>query len=297
MKNVPRSAKKESTAAQLAGSSSKKRATSSSVFYSVARTDRSGATINDMLLALAYGHARNMTYGGACYVKPMTFNGPQRQAEKLELIRALGLQDVLIFACPENKTEIVDPNKYKSQRDTLFSTEFIDWLRSQVQYPAVPHGGAVVHIRRGDVDPCNKWKDRYLPSSYYLEVLKRHVPPGVPVTIFSESASFEPWDDFLRLDHKLQLDSDVAELWRAVLTAKYVVLSVSSFATLPAVLNANATVVYPPSWMAIPVSNWISVEESILARGRRSRKELAATRCHNYTSVRSGRSSWNESRR
>jgi hypothetical protein len=99
----------------------------------------------------------------------------------------------------------------------------------------------VVHIRRGDVVPC--WDIRYLPNSHYLTILKKF--PREAVTIFSESLSFEEWDDFSQ--YKLSLDTPIEVVWRAMMLADVLVMSKSSFSIVPAIFNRH-TVVYTPFW-------------------------------------------------
>jgi hypothetical protein len=221
---------------------------------------------------------------------------------------------VLLFACPKSnrRAQIVPSSRYKNQGVALLSNEFLEWLRSRARHPPssppLPGGGgdyAVVHIRRGDIDPCKQWKDRYLPSSYYVEVLDRYVPASIPVTVYSESASFEPWDDFALLmgqgtprNWTLRLDAEATEVWRAVAAAKFIVLSVSSFAYVPALLNSNANagggaVVYAPhEAKLIPLHWWVQADRPILARARERASDLATKRCGTYKSVRSGMSKW-----
>jgi hypothetical protein len=93
----------------------------------------------------------------------------------------------------------------------------------------------------------------------------------------------------------LRLDTDVAEVWEAVMAASHVVLSNSSFAYVPALLNAEATVIYPSEWPNVAMPNWRKVDASIQESVMRRREVLAAQRCRNYTSVRTGWSSYNES--
>jgi hypothetical protein len=281
-----------------------RRGTTNTVYYSVARTDRAGATIRDMVLALAYGYAHNQTYGGACYVNPMR-DAPSRQADKEALIRSVGLQDVLTFACPGSYDEgLLQQEDYAStkQRNMLVNPGFVNWLRSKVALPEISPGGgsssssgahggdAVVHVRRGDVDPCNEWADRYLPNSYYQEVLRKYVPRNARVSVFSESWSFEPWTDFPSPRHKVFLDTDLAEVWRAVMSAKYVVLSLSSFVYIPAILNPNATVLYAPTWQFVPMPNWTKVGIGIRRRSNANVKALAETKCATHESLLAGTS-------
>jgi hypothetical protein len=270
-------------------------------FYSVARTDRAGASLIDMVTALAYGYVNNSTYRGACYRTNMTVDAAKRQADKLALIRTIGLQDTLVYACPppSQMNLIVPRTRYYDNRYALVTSAFIRWLRSQTAaaVPKVAGGSAVVHVRRGDVDPCKQWKDRYLPNSYYQDVLQKYVPSGVPVTVFSESASFEPFSDFINYKATLRLDTGVAEVWEAVMAASHIVLSKSSFAYVPALLNAQATVIYPAEWPVVALSDWRKVDADIQESSLRRTKVLAKQRCRNYTSVRSGRSFYNASKR
>jgi hypothetical protein len=276
--------------------------TTNDVYYSVARTDRAGATIRDMVLALAYGYAHNQTYGGACYVNPMR-DAPSRQADKEALIRSVGLQDVLKFACPDSYDEgLLQQEDYAStkQRNMLVNPKFVTWLRSKVVVlpelsaggsSSSAHGGdAVVHVRRGDVDPCNEWADRYLPNAYYQEVLRKYVPRNARVSVFSESWSFEPWTDFPSPRHRVFLDTDLAEVWRAVMSAQYVVLSLSSFVYIPAILNPNATVLYAPTWQFVPMPNWTKVGIGIRRRSNAKVKALAETKCATHESLLAGTS-------
>jgi hypothetical protein len=149
---------------------------------------------------------------------------------------------------------------------------------------------AVVHVRRGDVDPCNEWTDRYLPNSYYLDVLRKYVPRRVPVSIYSESWSFEPWTDFPAPRHKVHLDTDLAEVWRAVMSAKYVVLSLSSFVYIPAILNPTATVLYSPTWQFVPMPRWVKVGMGIRRKSNARVKALAEAKCASHESLLAGMS-------
>lgn len=81
------------------------------VFYSRAKMDRSGAAIQDMLLAHAYAFRHNRTYGGACFVQrqdttnaslSVINNNVTKNAidTRKRLIQTLGLSDILPFECP-----------------------------------------------------------------------------------------------------------------------------------------------------------------------------------------------------
>jgi hypothetical protein len=118
---------------------------------------------------------------------------------------------------------------------------------------------AVVHIRRGDVTPCDSL--RYLPNSYYLELIRRYVPRHFEVVIYSERNSFETWHDFANYTRILADDEkhnnsdgndvsgvedakgirDVILAWEAMMNADVLILSKSSFSIVPAILHKSAT--------------------------------------------------------
>jgi hypothetical protein len=265
-----------------------------SSFYTKAKDDRSGSSIRDMLFALAYGFANNRTYLGACYVSgtaptmhaaPPGGNASRYHPQKMELIRALGLGDVLRFACPDafHSDDVLPEDEYLGNSTFISSTDFLRWLWSQAKNLTSPQdgrdGGAVVHVRRGDLGPCAR---RYLPNSYYLHAIERYIPPDVPVTIYSESASVEPWHDFERLNYTVQLEANVTDIWRAIATAKYVVLSQSSFAYVPAVTNGlpNATTVFArANRLFVPMPHWTQADREILSRAQKGKEEIAGQRC------------------
>jgi hypothetical protein len=234
-----------------------------------------------MVLALAYAYSLNTTYGGACFRKPVAV---ELQVNREALIQVLGLEDVLMFGCPDSQRsggEFISAKNYMKTGKSLITASFVEWLRarSRAKLSSAVSAEAVVHIQRGDVNPCGRWKDRYLPSTYYREVVDQYLPFNASVAIFSELDSFEPWSEFRSAKYSLRLDANVSEAWIAAATAQYVVLSLSSYAYLPALLNANGTIVYAPTWQFIPMPHWIPVRDSFLARGRSVVKTLLAQQC------------------
>jgi hypothetical protein len=223
------------------------------------------------------------------------------------LLSYLGLDDVLPIACPPPANEeggirgaidtvpphhnqprsgpLVDRKYYGRHHLRFCTSEWQRYMRAKVQrrideanrlaYAANQqqpqhqpvHRKAVLHIRRGDVTPCDPdTSERYLPNSYYLELLERYVVPTDHhrVIIYSERSSIEPWDDFrnctLRLgsgvggDHHAQwagatassaLSSssmqDLANIWLDMITADVLIMSKSSFSLVPALLGGDPT--------------------------------------------------------
>lgn len=244
------------------------------MFYSIAKTDRAGAVVVDMLLAHAYGYANNMTYAGAC---PVQGSLPYQEDTKL-LIHAVGLQNVLKFACPKRRRDgmIVNRRAYASKNTQVITRSYLEHLRVRVTYPSTKRHIVVVHVRRGDISPCNYYANRYLPNSHYLQILSEYVPPGLPVSIFSESDSFETFDDFQ--NSSLYLDTDLPDAWKAMISADYIVLSKSSFSFVPALLNPSATVIYTP-FMQRGLPEWKVVSDEIMDHSRERVLEMIEESC------------------
>jgi hypothetical protein len=228
-----------------------------------------------MLMAHAYAFSQNLTYAGACDVDD---DAPGRLEPAKALIAALGLDDVLKFSCPSDKARpsFLGPKKYRGRKDSTLSDAYLQHVRSLVRYPPERHGGAVIHMRRGDVSPCGAYANRYLPNSYYLEIVTELLPPGLNVTILSESESAEPFDDFANCT--LWIDSDLPSAWRAMLTADFVVLSKSSFSFVPAMLNPTGTVLYTP-FLLSPLPGWVTVPPAIRERSQARVLEMVNTMC------------------
>jgi hypothetical protein len=244
----------------------------SRIFYSKARRDRSGAAIIDMMLAHAYAFAHNYTYSGACGNAHH-----QHKQETVSLIKTIGMEDILRFACPKNgdKSLIWDRNIYFAEMGTLFSPAYLSTLHAKIRYPEAEHSVSL-HVRRGDVSPCGKFADRYLPNSHYIDIIQQYKLPEDDVAVFSESRAFESFDDFKSKGYAVKLDSPLSQVWKSILTAEFVVLSKSSFSYIPAMLNPNATVIYTP-FLHPSMEGWTTVASGILSRTKQRKSELQAT--------------------
>jgi hypothetical protein len=151
------------TPPQEAASSSSS-SSSRPVFYSIARTDRTGAGVIDMLKAHLYAYENNMTYGGACAVNSSEsyLSGeqpPQQQMQQqkmqiqkltanqqahMAMIQALGLDHILPFACPPPtttasnhgtaSTNVILASKEQPEYYRILNPEWLRYIRSQVKY-------------------------------------------------------------------------------------------------------------------------------------------------------------------
>jgi hypothetical protein len=303
-------------------------------YYTYARPDRVGACLQDMLQGHAYAWHANQTYGGACINHT---KHPERHQSLQKVIAALGLTSDLPLACPPpgqesttdfpqlNDTHFILPTTVYRRKDTkIFSPQWLAYVRQKVRkawydYYATEGGTnhstpstaiqLAVHIRRGDVQPCNKNRERFLPISHYIDLIrtylceKKHSLPAeskVNITIFSEKkAGIEGWDG-LRVvleenkalaTYNFALDTNIIDAFRHFVSADAIILSVSSFSLMGAVLNFKQgspspfnEIVYTPFWHA-PLDSWTVVSHSQLIKTQREIQRLAyISGCSNDTS-------------
>ena len=238
--------------------------------------DRSGAVILRALMAHAYAFANEREFMGICKTGG--------KADRVrECLHGLGLSGVLNVSCPPNfnRSLYLEEKSYGEKlnfapreelRYELMTLQWLSHIKSLRHkgsrttgegntYEKFPSGtsesgsrhiyqNVVVHVRHGDVSPCSKYKyDRYLPNSYYLQLLDQHpllrnATLGT-VTIFSESRTMEPFDDFTARGYKMSLDTNLSDVWRAFASADLMIASRSTFSYSPAMFN-DGIVILPP---------------------------------------------------
>jgi hypothetical protein len=285
--------------------------------YSIGRKDRSGSVIVDQMFAHAYAYAHGVEYAGACF----TVHGlPKRDTRTL--LAQLGWDAYLKFGCPSGESIVNDPDAEQSPlvlhddvyRNNIDQSYFTPAWRAEIQRvlqhsSSNANGGGVtkttkeelnqnkpfeiaVHVRRGDVTPC-RYKRRYLPNSHYLALIDQYRPKDhddnknnsrpTHVTIYSESDSFEPFDDFRHRGYTVQLDTDLADVWRALASADVTILSRSFFSFVPAAVNPH-TVVFTTFFGFEPLSFWHRADEALVAQSDRQIRQMYETQC-NATAV------------
>jgi hypothetical protein len=257
-------------------------------FYTTLRHDRSGSAILDMLAAHAYAFAHGKIYGGAC--------GPPNHSRRhihQRLVKSLGLELVLPFACPSDSSEVTfQMNSTEYGHRLYLSPDWLNEIQSHVTYPSrsdhdVFH--VALHVRRGDVTPCHEtlgMLDRYTPNQSYLRFIQEYAPRDrqYQVTVFSETKSFEPWDDFLRRNFTLELDTDLASVWRSMIVADMLVMSVSTFSYVAALLNRHGLIVYTGcDWLPFP--HWKQINQTLFAQRKHETLELRRTQCLQLTGM------------
>lgn len=261
-------------------------------YYMHARHDRAGRQLIFMYLLQAKAFKEGGVFGGACdsdevlntgrWSDRMYKNFRDHVESAQKLLDFLGWHDRMVFKCPAKENVQSGRAVMLRWRDMRPTTDYLtqEWHTQFLNaYPvnlppaddnttttttAVTEDGPqkriVVHVRRGDVTPCdprdNVWT-RYLPNDYYLRVLDEYMPQhcdgttveemarNCEVIIHSEPEALEGFDDFAARDYTLKLGGPLEEVWQDFIDADVLIVSNSAFSFVPAVLNRKV-VLYPP---------------------------------------------------
>jgi hypothetical protein len=152
-------------------------------------TDRSGKeahVILDMMMGHAYVYHQQQLYGGSCGSGNDVGRDPERA-----LLKAIGLDHVLRFACPgdiKNKMrqKEIPSRSYQQDGARSLTPAYMELLRSAMHYPERKDDKftIAVHIRRNKITPCRKQfqgYDPYLPNKHY------QVRPNHSIWVYQQS--------------------------------------------------------------------------------------------------------------
>ena len=164
----------------------------------------------------------------------------------------------------------------------MWTPEYVDYLRSQLQYPPKQHKEytIVVNMLRGDTTPCKKKRDgfyRYLPNSHYLALIDKYTKPGARVIIYTSPKSFEDLEEFRRKGYEVNTDADIEDSWKDFVTADVFIMSRSDTAIVPAMV-AKGKVVYTPFWHH-SLRRWKRVSKDIMHQTDAEIDRLRRERC------------------
>eukprot|EP00532_Pseudo-nitzschia_australis_P005306 CAMPEP_0168203950 /NCGR_PEP_ID=MMETSP0139_2-20121125/25137_1 /TAXON_ID=44445 /ORGANISM="Pseudo-nitzschia australis, Strain 10249 10 AB" /LENGTH=387 /DNA_ID=CAMNT_0008129855 /DNA_START=106 /DNA_END=1269 /DNA_ORIENTATION=+ len=250
---------------------------------------KEGTVILDMLLAHVYAFHQGAIYGGSCGEG----NDVGREPEN-SLIRAIGLQDFIQFACPRDletaeRKKVIPGRSYVQDGTRAFTPDYIELLKGVVKHPKKQEDQKktniiVVHMSRGKkITPCTKAPHRgfepYLPNKHYQLLINKYSKPDHEnkVIIFSQSSSFEKFDEFREKGYELHIDGDISDVWSAALASDVFIMSRSSFSFVPAMVAGDSTkVVYTPFWDQ-PIRGWDIVRNDILAQSDVEFQHLKST--------------------
>jgi hypothetical protein len=248
-------------------------------FYTTRRIDRMGSALMAALLAHAFSFYFHRTFGGLCGPDPIGEPFLSRTKKQATMLKWLGLQNEISISgkCPSktNTSAIVlsEAQFYSTGGGAkLWTPDWINYIKqrmlSKPRTKSSDNGTSptlVVHIRRGDVVPCNNYtKDRYLPNSHYVALIKKYQTKKHRVIVHSERESYENWTDFEGFDRlQLKLNSTLEEAWQDMLEADIFIMSISSFSIIPAVLTSATTIVRPDGTWIPRLPHWVTVDRSL----------------------------------
>ncbi len=243
---------------------------------------RSGACFHNLLLQYSYCINNDLEFGGLIVGKNEEVHTGDQDPflNKQSICNMLGLPDILKY--DEIQTKNIDiiniKNLHKTHDEKLFNNNFIKLLHSSCKiYKSIKQNYLTVgiHIRRGDVKPIGKWAERYLYNKYYLDLINliKTINNNCMIKIFSESKSYESFEDFKLLNCNLYLDKEIEYTWTELINSNIFIMSKSSFSYVPAVYNKNIVIYHPfwhnklPSWLDITDINFNKLLENSILNG------------------------------
>jgi hypothetical protein len=117
------------------------------------------------------------------------------------LIDGIGLNGVIAFLdCSTKQTAAIMHEKRYIRTDAFWYTpKWLEYMHQHIDYPLLSQKKknnnnstglqAAVHVRRADIQPCNRWSHRYLPNSYNQRILDKYLVDEIQtaqITIYSE---------------------------------------------------------------------------------------------------------------
>ena len=97
------------------------------------------------------------------------------------------------------------------------------------------------------------------------------------VIIYSQSTSYEKFDEFREKGYELHIDEAITDVWKAVMNSDVFIMSRSAFSFVPAlVANDGIKIVYTPFWHQ-GLRGWESVRKDILSQSDAEFKRLKST--------------------
>ena len=205
-----------------------------------------GAKIHDMMFAWSWSLQHNVSYEGAI--------GSTGQTKTLiELLRLLKLP-FRIQSHPFKNCRLLSSSNYKSDH-WIFMNPFFKQRSNAINVKT--NRTVVVHVRRGDVSmnyPQTGDYYRYIPNSYFLDLLENIRKPNDHVIILSQRT--ESFADFVNAGYDVQLDTSVVQAWKTMIESDIFIMSRSSFSYIPA-LFAKGAIYYDEFWNK-PLAHWLT---------------------------------------
>ena len=256
-------------------------------YYGLPRPDRTGRQLMKLIALDALAFREGGIAAGLCphneqFIRnhPHYSNEHKYELATLDALKHSGLEKLFHYACPDPE-ELISGAAVMVQ-DNEFSHHYKEWFSSpewhadflsridsllikEAQRPNARKKVAV-HVRRGDITPCN-YNNRYLPNSFYFAVLERYLPQHCgknitnecEVTIYSEAGPDEPLEEFLDHGYNIDVGSTIGKVLYEFITADVLIAGASSFSYSPALMNPNNIICVHRSEF-FPVGNFTEID-------------------------------------
>ena len=237
--------------------------------YSKSRIDRSGNQIFDDLMVYSYAFHKKINFVGS--VGKARFDSHYRCCDLLNIPRPSKKLNHKLAVClsPHRYRQRYGGKIYRNVKD-IFTSQFLEHIRSCMVYKKNTCFTVNVHIRRGDISLerahiSNHVKNSYLANVYFVDLVRKikKIRPDSVFNIYSERQSSENFKEFEDLGCRLWLDTDVVEVWKSLINSDVLVMSKSMFSYVPA-LYCKGIVLYKPMWHA-PIKEWMNVDSENFA--------------------------------
>jgi len=239
-------------------------------YYTITgKTDGFGAQYQAIMSGIAICNYKNIIYVHTPFNK-MEHNANAKKLNEFIGINNKKLKEKGLF--PKNlqnvfKEQFCKKIHFHDTPNIFYTDKVVEIIRDcyySTEKPVIGSIDIAIHIRRGDVNKNTMFRkiSRYTDNSEYIKIIQglKRKYPGQTITVFSEGK----YDDFkeLGLDEGcFQLNTDIMETFHSLVSAKILVMSVSSFSYSAAILNKN-TIYYKDFWHK-PLNNWISINSLI----------------------------------
>ena len=250
--------------------------------------DRSGTCILNIFYYYQYCINNKLKYSGPIVnqnilkSKKLRYHYKKNMNTTKPILTFLNIPQIEDNENNENNENKILSNKHIE--NIVITSEFCQLLYNNCKnnlYEIKKAGEFVVciHIRRGDVCKEGRWKERYTPNEYYVELIKviKKYKSNAIIYIFSEKKTDEPFDVFKEMGCKLMIETDIIETFNYFIMCDIFIMSSSSFSIVPAIIKQNGISIYIENKYFKPLDHWI----------KDNKNEAIKKYLENYSSVES----------
>lgn len=154
---------------------------------------------------------------------------------------------------PESYEGVLD-GEFQAESDFIeYLPQIREWLKIQPLY--IPENLCIINFRGGEYVGV---RDLFLPKEYWELAIYKMKMINLDMEFEVHTDDPETAKTFFP---NLHIVSDIGTNWRSIYYAKYLILSNSSFAILPAIIGKSEHVIAPKFWAGYNIGVW-SMEQN-----------------------------------